>query len=50
MLNSKKPKEVLSINKNARLHIENFFEDLPLSIKVLKNEFEESCNHLYISL
>jgi molecular chaperone DnaK (HSP70) len=50
MLNSRKPKEILSINKKSKVIIENFFNHLPLSATVEKEEYEHNCqgvlNHL----
>lgn len=40
---SRKQREVLSVNKSTLVKRDNFFEDLPLSAKVVKTEFEEHC-------
>ena len=37
---ARKPKEVLSINKTYKVKLDNFFEHLPLSAKVVKAEYE----------
>lgn len=41
---TRKAKEVLSINKTYHVKLDNFFENLPLSSKVVKEEFEKHCS------
>ena len=40
---ARKPKEILSINKSYQVKLDNFFEHLPLSAKVVKAEYEQTC-------
>lgn len=40
MTKLKKKKEMLSANRTARFTIENFYEDLPLTAKLTRLEFE----------
>ena len=41
--NIRKPKERLSANKSTKVHIENFFDYMPLSVKVSRAEYEKNC-------
>ena len=50
LLNVAKPKQVLSVNKSTRVHIENFFDDMPLSSRVSKEEYEQKCNYVFQKL
>lgn len=50
LLNVAKSKQVLSVNKSTRVHIENFFDDMPLSSRVEKTEFEQKCDSVFQKL
>ncbi len=50
ILNVRKPKEILSVNRSSKVHIENFFNDLPLSVKVMRSEYEIACENVFKKL
>ena len=45
-----KVKERLSVNRNSSVHIEDFFQDMPLSKKFTRNEFEQNCHDIFGNL
>jgi len=50
LFESSKAKEILSVNKSSKVHIENYFQELPLSVKVEKEDFENTCDEIYSKL
>lgn len=50
LFNSRKAREILSVNKNSRVNIENFFEDAPLNAKVQKEDYDKHCEEEYKEL
>lgn len=42
----KRPKEILSVNKESNLTMEDFFGNMPLTTQVVRTEFEERCKYL----
>ena len=50
LLNIRKPKEQLSANKSSKVHIENFFDYMPLSTKVTREEFSAQCEGVISTL
>lgn len=46
----KKAKEVLGVNKNYVFKMEDYFDYMPLSAKVQREEFETKCDHVFIEL
>lgn len=50
LFESSKAKEILSVNKSSKVHIENYFQELPLSVRVEKDDFENTCDEIYAKL
>lgn len=46
----KRPKEILSVNKEANLTMEDFFGSMPLTTQVVRTEFEAHCKHITADL
>lgn len=46
----KRPKEILSVNRESNLTMEDFFGNMPLTTQVVKAEFEERCQNIIENL